>query len=82
MYYLKKKFLDIFQNFHLKTYVLTDHISFHNQDKRIEVYKVLCEKLDDANFLDYVMVDLNAPNKYGFYPYASSVAFKDFLKMK
>lgn len=53
---------------------------FHDQDKRIKANKELSKKLQNANFPDYVTVDLNAPNKRGFYPYALSIAFQRFSK--
>ncbi len=53
---------------------------FCNHEKRINAHRILNKNLADSNFLDYVTVDLNSPNKTGFYPYALNIAFQKLSK--
>lgn len=55
---------------------------FCNHEKRICAHSVLTKNLSSINFLDYVTVDLNSPNKTDFYPYALNVAFQKVSKIE
>lgn len=55
---------------------------FCNLEKRISAHSVLTKNLSSINFLDYVTVDLNSPNKTGFYPYALNIAFQKLSKIE
>lgn len=55
---------------------------FCNQEKRISAHSVLTKNLAIINFLDYVTVALNSPNKTGFYPYVLNVAFQKVSKIE